>query len=208
MSMLWFYLADPLVRFFLPALLLLFFYSLNSRRLIWLTIPVTLLAYALCFWRLMGDGMVLLGFGLYAAALSAVTAVAALIKSKAKKPPSRRIVVILAAVICAGALGFAVPLVATYAADLRRADIDDRPVFQALTQIQPEDIEEIVVFDDRDIVARVISGEGVAYADFNGEKTFFADLEYAGTSGSRPERELGIAVDVTLHSDELIRFCQ
>jgi hypothetical protein len=162
-----------------PPLFLLLFYSLKNRRLVWLAIPASALTLLLCCGRALGDleflGMLMIPFALHTAAVSAVTALAALIKSRAKGQPNKRALVILSAVVCAGALGFvAHTALLEKSGGYRQAF--DRPVFTQLTQIKPEDVVKIQL----DVPGRIgrIKPENVPY---RGDKTFFAGLEYAGS---------------------------
>lgn len=165
-----------------PPLFLLLFYSLKNRRLIWLTIPASALALLLCCGRALADseflGMMVIPFALHTAAVSVMTAIAALIKNRAKKPPKKWVIIAIASAICAAALGFVAHTVLAGTSENYQQKLD-RPVFARLTQIQPEDVvrTELSVPDE-------IYGGKIEFIPYQGDVTFFADLEYVGSESS------------------------
>jgi len=184
----------------LPPLFLLIFYSMKNRRLVWLTIPASFCAYLFCCGASLADmeflGMTLVGLIPYMAVLIAVTALAAFLKSKQKKQPNLRVPAIIAAALCAAVLCLAAHSLLLDTADgYRRAF--DRPAFTRLTEILLEDIAK---------AQTEVNGK---YSDFQGDMTFFADLEYAGSDLSEPgfngSEEIR-AVRFTLQNGDEISF--
>jgi len=171
-----------------PPLFLLLFYSLKNRRLVWLTIPASALALLLCcgiaLFQAEFLGTMLMLFALHTTAVSVVTAIAAIIKSRAKKQPKKRTLIIIAAAICAVALGFVAHAVLADTSANYQQKLD-RPVFKQLTQIQPEDVvrTELSIPDE-------IYGGKVEIIPYQGGMEFFADLEYLGPALSKFEFEM------------------
>jgi len=194
-----------------PLLFLLLFYSRKNTRLIWLTIPASALALLLSCGLALADreflGALLIPFALHTAAVSTLTAIAALIRYKAKKQPSRRLLVILASLICAAALGFVAHTVLLGVSEGYN-EIFDRPVFTQLTEIQPEDISEI----DGRAPSEKLDGR-MKDLSYHGDMSFFAELEYLGSALSeyalempRQKGEDSPILVVWLQNDDFVRF--
>ena len=183
----------PLALFFLPPLYLLLFNLFKNRRLVWLTIPAVALTDTICFWNMLTDHEwwmpYLLTIIVHLALLSASTASIA----HAKRPLKKRAVAILLAIIFTAALGYVTHTVLSDTSDGYR-QFFDRPAFTQLTQIQPEDVVNINAFDRRE------KNKEHYYKDYHGDKTFFADLEYAGSLLSKPGKELTLVADVATNS--------
>ena len=193
-----------LALFVFPVLFLLLFWFLKKGRLIWLTIPASALAFALCAWEMLTAsdqrGIGWLTFALQTAAVSAVTLIAMLIKSKTAGRKIQRAPAIAASIVCAIALGF----VGHTALSFRSAgyrQIFDRRVFMQLTQIQPEDIETIDVYDP-------IAAESglLGITDFQGDMTFFAGLKYDGSMMSKPVKGVELSVNAFLKDGTYIKI--
>ncbi|MDR2686458.1 MAG: hypothetical protein LBB75_01800 [Oscillospiraceae bacterium] len=187
-----------------PPLFLLFFYFFKKGRWIWLTIPASALTLALCCGRALADfeflGMVLVAFALQTGIVSAATLIAALIKSRRAKRPVQRIPAIAAAVVCAIALGFGAHTALSYRSAGYR-QIFDRRAFTQLTQIQPEEIETIDVYD-----ALAAESGLLGITDFHGDASFFSGLEYDGSMMSKPVKEVELSVDVFLKDGTYIKI--
>jgi len=172
--------------FFFPLLLLLFLYSRSNKRLIWLTIPITLVVSWICWWAGSPSAESMIGvvyflFPVQTLVVSGLTALAAFIKSKQsnektaqKKRKEKIVIVVMAAVICIAAAGNSTymalyePPEVDYELLAQEAELRCREAFAELTQIKPEDIESIEGTYEIDM-ERLDCGEN---------KTFLADLEY------------------------------
>jgi len=104
--------------FVLPALFQLFFYSFKNKLLIWLTIPASALALALCTWVYTLNyfsGMMdfdffalnLIFVAAHAVIVSFITTLVAFAKSRQKKQPDLRIPATISVIIIAAVLGLA-----------------------------------------------------------------------------------------------------
>jgi len=206
----------------LPFMFLLFFYSFKSKRAIWLTIPASALVFALGMgtesilnymggWTIEFFMLALLFLAVYAAIVSAVTALAALIKSRQKKQPNLRIPAIIAAVICAAALSLALHNTFLNSIGGYR-QILDRHAFTRLTEIQSEDIAVVEASVWRVNPEGAYEGEREHIRiDYHGDMTFFADLEYERThlpGQWQSWKELDHTVYFTLQDNGSIYFVQ
>ena len=193
-----------LALFVFPVLFLLLFWFVKQGRLIWLTIPASALAFALCAWEMLtaSDQREIgwLIFAMQTAAVCAVTLAAALIKSRRAKRPVRRGPAIAAAVVCALALGFIAHTGLSYRSAGYR-QMFDRRAFTQLTQIQPEEIEAIDVYD-----ALAAESGLLGITDFHGDATFFAGLEYDGSMMSKPVKGVELSVNAFLKDGTYIKI--
>jgi len=193
----------------LPPLFLLIFYSLKGRRLVWLTIPTSFLAYLFCCGKLLADleflGMSLIGLIPYMAILIAATALAAFAKKRQRRQPRLRTPAIIAMAVVAAVLVLASHNLFLDTIDGYRR-IFDRPAFTRLTQIQPEDVVDVEV----EVFGYWARLNG-AYTDYHGDGTFFADLEFTGSMLARPDLrgdEENCIVRFTLQNGDTAGFVQ
>jgi len=204
--------------FFLPPLLLLFFYSFNKKHLIWLTIPITELAVVICFWDALAyyetRGLILLALISHTVIVSGISAITVLIKhirlkrieklppenAKRSTKTEKIIIIITAASICFAAAGFVAHTVLSNTSDSYRQNFDQE-TFSQLTKIKPEDILEIKVYDFTEKFTGVAT-----YADYQGDKTFFSDLEYTGSLLSKPAGQLKCGVSIALKNGDFVSF--
>ncbi|MCL1951508.1 MAG: hypothetical protein FWF60_01640 [Oscillospiraceae bacterium] len=187
-----------------PILFLLLFCFIKQGRLVWLTIPASALAFALCAWEMLVEsGQREIGwliFAIQTASVCALTIIAALIQSRRAKQPVRRVPAILAAVVCIIALGFIGHTALSYRSPGYR-QIFDRRAFTQLTQIQPEEIETINVYD---ALAAEAGLPGIT--DFYGNPSFFSGLAYDGSMMSKPVKGAALSVSVFLKDGTYIKI--
>jgi len=202
--------------FLFPPLALWFFYSLNKKNLIWLAIPLSALIASLYYWQTIifvyseFRTEVFITLALHTAIVSAATVIAAYAKRKQKKQPKRILPAIIFTIICVAIMGLASHEVLLNTVNGYRQYFD-RPAFTRLTKIQPEDIAEAEII----IVCRDNPEEN-SYTEYNGDKTFFAGLEYTDSAPlSRPwspkefDREVNFTLqDSTLQNGDAICFFQ
>jgi len=193
-----------LALFVFPPLFLLFFWFLKKGRFLWLTIPASALVFVLCAWEMLTQSdqreVGWLTFALQTAAVSAATLLAALIKGKLAKMPVKRVPAILTAVVCVISLGFIGHTALSYRSNGYR-QFFDRSIFTQLTQIQPEDIEAIDVYD-----ALAAESGLLGITEFRGDTTFFAGLVYDGSMMSKPVKGVELSVNAFLKDGTYIKI--
>ena len=183
-----------------PPLLLLFFYTHKKKYPLWLTAPASALGLVLSYLPAIVtsesdvEGWIdQISSGLLEIIIiCAVTAIAALIRRKAKNTPKKRTVAIIAVFCCAAALGLTYHTALLNTSDNYRRRFD-QAAFTRLTQIQPEDVAGIW------IATHPWDKNSETYYEFHGDRTFFAGLEYLGSELYKPEPEpdpvyLGVSV--------------